>query len=80
MVGFRQPESARFPAQYAKVEQVPYQSSWHSEYGNDGGHWSAMTPRFASGWLAPRLIAVAQGSADKSARADVERATYASGK
>jgi hypothetical protein len=64
LVGFKAPDAPKFPEEYAKVEQVPYQSKWRSQYGNDGTHWSAMSPRFVSAWLAPRLIALAQQSAE----------------
>ncbi|MGB7159377.1 MAG: hypothetical protein WBD40_15020 [Tepidisphaeraceae bacterium] len=74
LVGFKPPAAPAFPEQYAKVEQVPYESKWWSEYGNDGTHWSAMTPRFASGWLAPRLIEIAQQSAES--REPIEQASH----
>jgi len=66
--GFKEPAAPAYPEQYAKVEQIPYQSGWWSAYGNDGMHWSAMTPRFASGWLAPRLIDLAREASAKESR------------
>jgi hypothetical protein len=67
LVGFKEPATPAYPEQYAKVEQIPYQSQWWSAYGNDGMHWSAMSPRFASGWLAPRLIELAKSPSTRPA-------------
>jgi hypothetical protein len=40
---------------YAKLEQIPYNPAWLAEYGNDGGHTRALTPRFAKNVIAPLL-------------------------
>ena len=47
-------------AQYAKLEQLHYRGKMFFDYGNGGGHAWAMYPRFASAWLAPRLVALAR--------------------
>ncbi len=49
--------------QYAKLEQFPYRGKMLFDYGNGGGHAWAMYPRFASSWLAPRLIDLARENA-----------------
>lgn len=60
--GFKPPGAPKYPEQYAKLEQHPYDAKWRSAYGNDGAHWSALAPRFASGWLAPRLVELARAN------------------
>jgi alpha-beta hydrolase superfamily lysophospholipase len=57
--GFAPPASAD-AAQYAKLEQFHYRGKMFFAYGNGGGHAWAMYPRFASAWLAPRLIDLAR--------------------
>jgi hypothetical protein len=61
LAGFTPPASAD-PAQYAKLEQFPYRGRMLRDYGNGGGHAWALYPRFASGWLAPRLVEIARRS------------------
>ncbi len=57
--GFTRP-AAGDAEQYAKIEQYPYRGKMFCDYGNGGGHAWAMYPRFASAWLAPRLIELAK--------------------
>jgi pimeloyl-ACP methyl ester carboxylesterase len=51
--GFVAPKSAD-PAQYAKVIQVPYRSSWW-RYLNFGGHAESMSPSFGKNVIAPLI-------------------------
>ncbi len=60
--GFSRPASGD-ATQYAKLEQFHYHGKMLFRYGNGGGHAWAMFPRFASAFVAPRLIAVARESA-----------------
>jgi alpha-beta hydrolase superfamily lysophospholipase len=64
--GFNQPARAD-AAQYAKLEQYPYRGKMFWDYGNGGGHAWAMYPRFASAWLAPRLVRLARQAHDSPA-------------
>jgi alpha-beta hydrolase superfamily lysophospholipase len=63
MEGFAQPASAD-ARQYAKLEQFPYRGKMLFDYGSGGGHAWALYPRFASSWLAPRLVAIARRGAE----------------
>ena len=74
--GFARPARADV-AQYAKLEQYPYRGKMFRAYGNGGGHAWAMYPRFASAWLAPRLVRLAR-EADVSPSTRPASGAYAS--
>ena len=59
--GFTRPASGD-ASQYAKLEQYHYRGKMFFDYGNIGGHAWAMYPRFASAWLAPRLVEMTRAS------------------
>ncbi|HEV2294936.1 MAG TPA: hypothetical protein VGR35_13870 [Tepidisphaeraceae bacterium] len=64
--GFTRPPSGD-ATEYAKLEQHPYRGKMLFNYGNGGGHAWAMYPRFASAWLAPRLIEMARSGENRDA-------------
>jgi len=51
-VGFTVPTND--PA-YAKLRQIPYDPAWATEFGNNGGHSRALSPKFARAMIAPLL-------------------------
>jgi pimeloyl-ACP methyl ester carboxylesterase len=53
MVGFSLPPTAE-PRQYAKLVELPYQSSW-ARYSNFGDHWGSLHPSFGRKVVGPLL-------------------------
>jgi hypothetical protein len=70
--GFVRPPSGD-PMQYAKLDARPYDPAWFWTYGHAGGHTDALGIRFASGYLAPILTALARAAEDRRGAVDQPR-------
>jgi hypothetical protein len=42
---------------YSRLRQIAYEPAWLEQYGNNGGHSRALSPRFARGVIAPLFLA-----------------------
>ncbi len=68
--GFVQPEQPADADQYRKLESIAYDRAWFGKYGNAGDHTGGMGKGFASGYIAPLLVALAKDAeTDRTQRA-----------